>query len=162
MSAWSGRGYRVRYRNRNHNRKRSFTCKYRFENDRSKGWRLGLERYACRAEPLVQLIHLARHLGRAVDPRARDEALVLEDAEHGGRRGLQVPERGGERGRVHARGVGGGEDCDVPCPDGGEVGLCGTGVSWRGWDGLCNRWKGGREEERERDVLRRTSGTRAR
>lgn len=110
----------------------------------------------------MQLIHLARHLGRTVDPRARDEALVLEDAEHGGRRGFQVPERGGERGRVHARGVGGGEDCDVPCPDGGEVGLCGTGVSWRGWDGLCNRWKGGREEERERDVLRRTSGTRAR
>lgn len=134
MSAWLGRGYRVRDHNRNRNRKRSFTCKYRcFGNDGSKGQRLGLERYTRRAEPLVQLIHLARHLGRVVDPRARDEALVLEDAEHRGRRGLQVPERRGERGRVHARGVGGGEDCDVPCPDGGEVGLCGTGVSWRGW-----------------------------
>lgn len=119
----------------------------------------------------MQLIHLARHLGRAVDPRARDEALVLEDAEHGGRRGLEVPERGGERGRVHTCGVRRGEDRDVPCPDGGEVGLCGTGVSGRGWDGMCNRWKGGRGEEgekggrgegRERDVLRRTSGTRAR
>lgn len=98
----------------------------------------------------MQLIHLARQLGRAVDPRARDEALVLEDAEHGGRRGLQVPERGGERGRVHARGVRGGEDRDVPCPDGGEVGLCGTGVSGRGWDGMCNRWKGGRGEEGEK------------
>lgn len=98
-----------------------------------KGLRLGSERYTCCAEPLLQLIDLARHLRRAVDPRARDEALVLEDAEHGGRRGLEVPERGGERGRVHARGVGGGEDRDVPCPDGGEVGLCGTGVSWRRW-----------------------------
>lgn len=132
MSAWSGRGYRVR--NRNRNRKRSFTCKYRFfENDGSKGLRWGSERYTRRAEPLVQLIDLARQLGRAVDPRARDEALLLEDAEHGGRRGLQVPERGGERGCVHAGGVCGGEDRDVPCPDGGEVGLCGTGVSGRGW-----------------------------
>lgn len=123
-----GWGYRVRNRNRNHNRKRSFTCKYRFfENDGSKWQRSGSERDARRAEPLLQLIHLARHLGRAVDPRARDEALVLEDAEHGGRRGLEVPERGGERGRVHAGGVCRGEDRDVPCPDGGEVGLHGMG-----------------------------------
>lgn len=107
----------------------------------------------------MQLIHLARQLGRAVDPRARDEALVLEDAEHGGRRGLQVPERGGERGHVHAGGVCGGEDRDVPCPDGGEVGLCGTGVSWRGRDELCVFKM---VEGRERDVLRRISGTRAR
>lgn len=123
---------------------------------------MGSERYTCCAEPLLQLIDLTRHLRRAVYPRARDEALLLEDAKYGGRRGLEVPERGGERGRVHAGGVRRGEDRDVPCPDGGEVGLYGTGVSWRGWDGLCNRRKGGREEERERDVLRRTSGTRAR